>query len=323
MKRIAGALVFAALVLTGCSTVSLTTIPTVPAQVPAPGGAAAATAPGAPAAQNCGDLLASYRPLDPMPGPGQMPAGSTMAKIVQRGKLIVGVDQNTLNMGFRDPFTGQIQGFDIDMARAIAQALFGDPDAIQLHALTSDQRIPALQHGDVDLVVRTMTITCDRIKQVNFSSVYYEAQQRILVRKNSGITGSEQLGGKKVCATKGSTSLAPIQALPSKPATVAVADWTDCLVMLQQGQVDAVSTDDVILAGMAAQDRYTEVVGGSLGPQPYGIAIPLQNVDLVRFVNGVLDRVRTNGTWTASYEKWLGGLLPGATPAPPVPRYRS
>ncbi|KAA9149617.1 glutamate ABC transporter substrate-binding protein [Amycolatopsis acidicola] len=323
MKRLAGALLFVALVLTGCSTVSMTTIPIVPAQEPVPGGAAPATASTAPAAQNCGDLLASYRPPSPMPSPGQMPAGSTMAKIQQRGKLIVGVDQNTLNMGFRDPFTGQIQGFDIDMARAVAQALFGDPDAIQLRALTSDQRIPALQNGDVDIVVRTMTITCDRAKQVNFSSVYYEAQQRILVRRNSGITGSAQLAGRKVCATKGSTSLAAVQALPAKPVAVGVADWTDCLLMLQQGQVDAVSTDDVILAGMAAQDRYTEVVGDSLGPQPYGIAIPLQNTDMVGFVNGVLERVRANGTWTASYGKWLGGLLPGATPAPPAPRYRS
>jgi len=320
--RVATALAAVALTLAGCATVATTTIPTAPAQVPVPGGAAPATASSAPAAPDCGDVGASLRPPNPLPAPGQMPAGSTMARIVQRGKLVVGVDQNTLNMGFRDPFTSQIQGFDVDMARAVAQAIFGSPDAIQLRALTSDQRIPALQNGDVDIVVRTMTITCDRLQQVNFSTVYYDAQQRILVRKNSGITGADQLAGKKACATKGSTSLNTLLALPSQPTAIGVADWTDCLVMLQQGQIDAVSTDDVILAGMAAQDRYTEVVGSSLGDQPYGMAIPKQNEDFVRFVNGVLERVRTNGTWTASYQRWLGGLLSGSTPAPPAPRYR-
>jgi polar amino acid transport system substrate-binding protein len=322
VRALAAALGVAALTLAGCASVTTTTIPTVPAQVPAPGGAAPAAASAAPPEQQCGDPLASLAPLNPLPGPGQMPAGSTMTKIVQRGKLIVGVDQNTLNVGFRDPFTGQIQGFDIDMARSIAQALFGTPDAIQLRALTSDQRIPALQNGDVDIVVRTMTITCDRLKQVNFSSVYYEAQQRTLVKKDSGITGPDQLGGKRVCATKGSTSLSTVLAQPTKPTAVSVSDWTDCLVMLQQGQVDAVSTDDVILAGMAAQDRYTEVVGSSLASEPYGIAIPLQNQDMVSFVNGVLDKVRTNGTWAASYNRWLAALLPGSVAAPPTPRYR-
>ncbi|HJQ45569.1 MAG TPA: glutamate ABC transporter substrate-binding protein [Amycolatopsis sp.] len=319
---IALALAAAAVVLAGCAGISTTTIPTVPAQVPAPGGAAAATASNAPAAPDCGDVEASLRPPNPLPSAGQMPAGSTMEKILQRGKLIVGVDQNTLNMGYRDPFTSQIQGFDIDMARTIAQAIFGTPDAIQLRALTSDQRIPALQNGDVDIVVRTMTITCDRLQQVNFSTVYYDAKQRILVKKNSGITGADQLAGKRVCATKGSTSLTTVLDLPSKPAGVGVTDWTDCLVMLQQGQVDAVSTDDVILAGIAAQDRYTEIVGAPLADEPYGMAIPKQNEDFVRFVNGVLERVRTAGTWTASYQRWLGGLLPGKTPAPPAARYR-
>jgi polar amino acid transport system substrate-binding protein len=321
MKR-ALTLAFAALVLTGCATVTTTSVPTVPAQVPMPGGAAPAATSAPAAAAQCGDVLASARPLSPLPAPGQMPAGSTMAKIAQRGKLVVGVDQNTLNMGFRDPFTGQLQGFDIDMARAVASALLGDPNAIQLRAITSDQRIPALQKGDVDLVVRTMTITCDRRTQVAFSSEYYEAQQRILVKKNAGIGGADQLAGKRVCATKGSTSLATVQALPAKPTAVAVTDWTDCLVLLQQGQVDAVSTDDVILAGMAAQDRYTEIVGASLAPEPYGIAVPKDNVDMVRFVNGVLDQVRANGTWAASYDHWLGDLLPGPAPAPPAPRYQ-
>jgi polar amino acid transport system substrate-binding protein len=321
--RLALVLAAAVVMLAGCSSsIGTTTIPTVSAVVPKPANAADLTAPPSVTAQDCGDKLASLRPRGPLPAPGQMPAGSTMEKIVQRGKLIVGVDQNTLNVGFRDPFSGEIQGFDIDMARNIAAALFGDPNAIQLRALTSDQRIPALKAGDVDIVVRTMSITCDRLKEVDFSAVYYEAKQQVLVKKNSGISGIEGLGGKRVCATKSSTSLSNIANSAAKPIGVSVSDWTDCLVMLQQGQVDAVSTDDVILAGMAAQDRYTEVVGAPMANEPYGMAIPKQKEDFVRFVNAVLEQVRAGGTWKASYERWLDGLIPGPPPSPPVPRYK-
>jgi polar amino acid transport system substrate-binding protein len=321
--RLALVLATAVVMLAGCSSgIETTTIPTVSAVVPKPANAADLTAPPSVTAQDCGDKLASLRPPNPLPQPGQMPAGSTMEKIVQRGKLIVGVDQNTLNVGFRDPFSGEIQGFDIDMAHNIAAALFGNPNAIQLRALTSDQRIPALKAGDVDIVVRTMSITCDRLKDVNFSAVYYEAKQQVLVKKNSGVSGIDQLGGKRVCATKSSTSLSNIAGSAAKPIPVSVSDWTDCLVMLQQGQVEAVSTDDVILAGMAAQDRYTEVVGAPMANEPYGMAIPKQNEDFVRFVNGVLEQVRANGTWKVSYEHWLDGLIPGPPPSPPVPRYK-
>jgi polar amino acid transport system substrate-binding protein len=321
--RLTLVLVAAVLALAGCASgTSPTTIPAVSAVVPKPANAAELTAPPSAAVQECGDKLASLRPLSPMPKPGGMPSDSTMAKIVQRGKLIVGVDQNTYNVGFRDPFTGDIQGFDIDLARGIATALFGSPDAIQLRAITSDQRVPMLKSGEVDIVVRTMSITCDRLVDVNFSAVYYEAQQQVLVKKNSGFTGMDSLGGKRVCATKSSTSLRNIANAPAKPVGVSVSDWTDCLVMLQQGQVDAVSTDDVILAGMAAQDKYTEVVGPSIAAEPYGMAIPKQNEDFVRFVNGVLEQLRANGTWTASYRRWLDGLIPGPPPAPPTPRYK-
>ncbi|MET0133194.1 MAG: glutamate ABC transporter substrate-binding protein [Kibdelosporangium sp.] len=316
-------LVAALAALAGCgASTATTTIPTVSAVVPKPANAADLTAAPTATVQECGDKLASFRPTGPLPPPGQMPANTTMQRIQAKGKLVVGVDQNTYNMGFRDPFTGEIQGFDIDMARNIAAAIFGDPNKIQLRAVTSDQRIPALKAGDVDIVVRTMSITCDRLKEVFFSTVYYEAKQQVLVRKNSGITGIEALGGRRVCATKSSTSLRNIAEAPSKPIGVSVSDWTDCLVMLQQGQVDAVSTDDVILAGMAAQDRYTEVVGAPLANEPYGMAIPRQNDDFVRFVNAVYERARADGTWAASYGRWLDNLIPGPPPAPPAPHYQ-
>jgi polar amino acid transport system substrate-binding protein len=163
-----------------------------------------------------------------------------------------------------------------------------------------------------------MTITCDRLQQVNFSTEYFDAGQRILVTQGSPVRGPADLGGRRVCATAGSTSIQTIAALPSHPVPVSVTDWTDCLVMLQQGQVDAVSTDDTILAGLAKQDPHTVVVGDRFADEPYGLAMSKDAPDFVRFVNGVLDRMRADGTWARIYSRWLGG----AAPAPPAARYK-
>jgi len=316
-------LVAAAVLLAGCS---VEAAPPADQQVsfrqPEPVGASvlagpATTTTGPPPAA-C-DVTASLRPEGLLPPEGQMPAGSTMAAIVASGRLRVGVDQNSYLFGFRDSFSGELEGFDIDIARQVAKALFGDPSRIQFVTLTSAQRIPALQQNQVDIVVRTMTITCERKNDVDFSTVYYQAGQRVLVDRGAGFTSLDSLAGRRVCAASGSTSIANLAKAPSKPVPVAVPNWTDCLVMLQQGQVDAVSTDDNILAGLAAQDRSTEVVGPRLSEEPYGIAVAKGREDLVRFINAVLERIRADGTWTAIHQSWLAEL--GAVPAPPPARY--
>jgi polar amino acid transport system substrate-binding protein len=251
-----------------------------------------------------------------------MPPGSTMAAIFERRRLIVGVDQNTELWGFRNPSTGRLEGFDIDLAREIARAIFGDPDRIDLRVYDAGDRESALTSGQVDLVVRTYSVTCERKKTVDFSTVYYDAHQKILSVKGSGIDSAAALGGKKVCAISGTTSVPRLLALNPKPIVVPfVANWTDCLVMLQQGQVDAVSTDDAVLAGLAKQDPNVAVVGPSLEDEPYGIGVKLENKDLVRFVNGVLDRIRGDGTWERLYQTWLVSYL-GPSPGPPPPRYQ-
>ncbi|GGU14617.1 glutamate ABC transporter substrate-binding protein [Lentzea flava] len=241
-----------------------------------------------------------------------------MDRILKRGRLIAGVDQNSYLMGFRNSFTGEIEGFDVDVVRQIAKAIFGDEKKVQFKVVTSAERIPVLQRGEVDLVVRTMTITCERLQHVDFSSVYYQAGQRVLVRRNSGITGVDSLKDKRVCVASGSTSLGNV--VNRVKTTVSVPNWTDCLVMLQQGQTDAISTDDTILAGLAAQDPYTEVVGSRFTEEPYGVGVPKGQEDLVRFVNGVLERMRADGSWNGIYRRWLSTL--GPAPAPPVARYR-
>jgi polar amino acid transport system substrate-binding protein len=259
------------------------------------------------AAPACDPKASSLRPS----GPPQVTSGSFMAKIRARGYLIAGVDQSTYHFGFLNPLNGQIEGFDIDMVQAVAKAIFGDThNRVRFKAISDAQRIPDVTSGAVDIVAHTMTITCDRLKQVGFSSVYFDAAQRVLVLKDSRVASLAGLRGQKVCATNGSDSLDRIGAAGAVP--VGVPYWTDCLVLLQQGDVAAISTDDSILDGLAAQDPWTKLVGPQLTDEPYGLAISRQHPEFVQFVNAVLQQLRTDGQWEQSYAHWIGGQ--GAIP---------
>lgn len=249
-----------------------------------------------------------------------MPAGSTMAKIVTRGWLVAGVNQNAYRVGHRDPQTGELVGFEIDIVRAIAFALFGDPNRVKYAAIDASDREAALRDGRVDVVVRTMTMTCEAWRSVDFSTEYYTAHQRLLVPAGSGVTEIEDLSGHKVCAAEGSTSLSNITRFNPDAIPVSTRDIVDCLVLLQQNQISAVSTSDILLVALAAQDPRTAIVGRSLKDQPYGVAVAKSTPDLVRFVNGVLQRIRDDGSWAASHSRWLTTL--GPPPAPPAARYQ-
>jgi polar amino acid transport system substrate-binding protein len=279
-----------------------------------------ATAPST-AAPPCGDVTASLHPPGVMPAPGAMPAGSYMARIERRGYLIAGIDQNTLLFAYFNPLAGQLQGFEIDMLGQLANAIFGSrPGNIMFKAITTAQRVPAVRAGTVDVVADAMTITCQRRRQVDFSTVYYDAGQKILVPSNSSARRVQDLGGKPVCATVGSTSLDALEHVVPAPIPYKVAQRTDCLVALQQGLVDAVTSDDSILLGFQAQDPDTKVVGPRFADEPYGMAISKAHPDFVRFVNGVLARMRADGSWQAIYARWLGKLT-RTVPAPPPAHY--
>ena len=130
--------------------------------------------------------LASYAPDIPRPAPGAMPAGSKMAEIAQRGYLKVGVSADTYNFGFWNPLVGELQGFDVDMAHAVAKAIFGDPNAIKFTVMSLGQRQKALTDNAVDMVADVYTMTCGRWNDIAFSSQYFSADKKILVAKDSG-----------------------------------------------------------------------------------------------------------------------------------------
>jgi polar amino acid transport system substrate-binding protein len=145
---------------------------------------------------------------------------------------------------------------------------------------------------------------------------YFAARQGLLVPSDSVAQSIGALRGRRVCATIGSTSIENVMRHPGV-IPYPVAQRTDCLVALQEGAVDGIASDDAILRGFAAQDPYTRLVTEPRSPAPYGIAISLDHPDFVRFINGVLARIRADGTWRRIYAKWFGT----PAPPPPTPRY--
>jgi polar amino acid transport system substrate-binding protein len=277
-----------------------------------------------PPSVSCKDATASLRPPATLPAPNAMPAGSFMAKIRRQGFLIAGVNAGAYKFGALNPATGQIEGFEIDLVNELAQAIFGTAkNHVRLVALTVPQRFTAVEKGRVDIVVDTITITCYRRTLVDFSAVYYDATQRLLVPLHSGIGGIDALAHKPVCATAGSTPIQVMDAMPEskRPTVVGKSQAIDCLVALQEGKIAGISTDSSILLGFTAQDPNTQIVGSSLGDVPYGMAISKAHPDFVRFVNGVLARLERDGTWQRLYAKWLGDFTRGPAPGPPPAQY--
>jgi polar amino acid transport system substrate-binding protein len=267
----------------------------------------------------------SYAPDGPLPSPSDLPAGSTMEAIRERGKLRIGVSADTLLFGARNPLTGQIEGFDIDMLKEVAKAIFGVSDDevydyLDFVVIPYSQRIPKLRNHEVDIVAHTMTINCVRWQQIAFSSEYYTSGQRVLVEVTSPYTSIDALAAANatVCVPDGSTNQEKLADYPSIKA-VAVADISDCLVALQAGEVQAITGDDTVLAGLGAQDPATAVVGDPFTAEPYGLGIAAEHVDFVKFVNALLDEMRDNGRWQEIYNRWLFQMLGAQTP--PAARY--
>ncbi len=278
-------------------------------------------APAPPATQpDCGDPLMSYTPAGAMPQPLAMPAGSYMAKIQQRGRLIAGVSADSFNLGARNPVSGQIEGFDIDMVRAVAKAIFGDPNKVELRVISSPQRIPVLQKEQVDIVARNMTINCSRWQDIAFSAEYYRSGQKTLVPLDSTAKSIEDLDNKTICAPARSTSLDNLKKQNPQAIPVTADTDTGCLALFQAGKAYAISGDDTVLAGDVAQDPYAKVLPQRFSDEPYGLGMSLKHPEFVRFVNQALDQMKTSGAWMISYNKWLMPAL-GELKSPPASLY--
>ncbi|WP_059050592.1 glutamate ABC transporter substrate-binding protein [Paenibacillus senegalimassiliensis] len=233
--------------------------------------------------------------------------GAALGKIKERGKLVVGVKYDTKLFGLKDPASGNVEGFDIDISKAIAKHILDDENAIELKEVTSKTRIPMLNNGEIDMVVATMTITEERKQEVDFSDVYFQAGQSLLVKKGSPIQGIEDVtADTTVLGTKGSTSVKNIRDQVSGVKVLEFDNYQDAFNALKAGQGAALTTDDSILYGMAAQDPNYEVVGKPFTDEPYGIAVQKGNTDVVEAINETLKALHDSGEYDAIYEKWIG-----------------
>ncbi|MHC5258419.1 glutamate ABC transporter substrate-binding protein [Streptomyces sp. UC4497] len=270
--------------------------------------------------------------------PSSSESGSAVQAVKDRGYLSVGVDQNSYRWGYRDPNstakTSELEGFDIDLAHEIAGEILGDRDAVRFRAIPTNERIPAIQRGDVDMVVRTMTISCDRLKDVAFSTGYFQTGQQVLAPKASkDIKGyGASLANKRVCTAAGSTAESSLEDGKKKPVdegglpqstdiSTTVPNQLDCLVRLQLGEVDAVVTDGALAASQAAQDPTVQLKGEPYTEEFYGVAMKKGADDLVRRVNQVLVDYRKSDGWQKSYDHWLKPAL-GSSSGPPAPKYQ-
>lgn len=233
----------------------------------------------------------------------EFPAGTTMAEIQNRGEITIGVKFDVPPFGFQNPQTGEVEGFDVDLGEAIADALGVEANFIEA---ISDNRIPFLRDGTVDLILSTMTITGERDQEIDFSEPYYLAGGRVLVPEGSDIQGIDDLGGNRVCTARGSTYQESIREQAPDADLRLIDTYSECFELIQTGAVDAISTDDVILTGMIIQDDTLEIVGDTFTTEPYGAGVTEGDTEFAEFVSGVIAEYKEDGRWDEAYEEWIG-----------------
>jgi putative glutamine transport system substrate-binding protein len=299
-------LVALALLLAACGATETPVVNTGPTATPASGGGAGAprtgatgTARAATGATTTGTARAATA--------AAASSGPALAAIRQRGTLRVGVKYDTPPFGSLDPRTNQVGGFDVDLARAIAGQILGDPQKVELIQVTSGNRIPQVQNGQIDLFLATATITNARLQEINFSDTYYRAGQSLLVRKDSPIKTYQDLAGRNVCSVQGSTPEQTIRRLVPSANVTLFETYPECFTALRGGRVDAITTDNVILAGLQQQDPNNyQLVGGLFTFEPYGAGIAKGNTELTGAVNNALREIERSGEYARIHQRWLG-----------------
>jgi len=257
-------------------------------------------------------------------------AGTTMATLQGKGKIVVGVKFDQPGLGQKNPLTNKVEGFDVEIAKQIALGIFGgnisDIDSkIEFKESITANRETFLENGTVDMVVATYTINDARKQRIDFAGPYYVAGQDIMVKvSDNSIKGVNDLNGKKTCSVRGSTPAANVKAKAPQADLTEFDQYSDCVQALRDGRVQSVTTDNSILLGFVnTSPTEFKIVGNKFTDEPYGIGVKRGDDAFRTFINDRLEAIYANGEWAKLFAATLGKLgIPTPTP-PPVNRYAS
>jgi glutamate transport system substrate-binding protein len=251
-------------------------------------------------------------------------AGTTMAELAEAGTITVGTKFDQPGFGLLNP-DGVPEGFDVEIATIVAAELGIAAEDIEWVETVSANREPFIQNGQVDIVVATYTINDARKQVIDFAGPYYEAGQDIMVAKGNplAIEGPEDLAGKNVCSVEGSTPAENIRTSYPEAQLTLFDVYSKCADALTNGQVDAVTTDNVILTGLVAGNTEGfELVGNPFTEEPYGIGLTKGDTEFRNFINDTLEQSFEDGSWADAWDRTAGAISGTEAPEPPtVDRY--
>ncbi|MET8333407.1 glutamate ABC transporter substrate-binding protein [Streptosporangium canum] len=269
--------------------------------------------PGVPGEAKGGDLLAKA----PVAAAADILPGSTMEKIKQRGELIVGGSLDAPLLSQQNPTTGEVEGFDADMGKALAKYIIGEPK-VKIVNSASETREALLSNGTVDVVFQTYTITPERAKQVAFAGPYYSSGLSLAVRKGTaGIAKPEDLNGKTVIAGANTPAIPAIKKLAPQAKIVTFGSDPECMQALKQERGDAYVQDETLLVANAQKDPSVQVVGQPFTSDPYGIGLKHGDEQFKKFVNDWLKKIQGDGLWQQTWKNSIGTVVQGEAPTPP------
>ena len=276
-------------------------------------------------AAGCGDDDDPDTPEAAVEEEPEFAAGTTQARLAEQGSIRIGTKYDQPGLGNINLETDEPEGFDVEIGKIVAGKLGIEAGDIEWVETVSANREAFIVNDRVDLVTATYTINDERKEQVDFAGPYYVAGQDLLVAEDDdSINGPDDLAGKRVCAATGSTPIENIRENYPDAEPVEFDTYTECVDQLEAGQIDAVSTDDIILAGYAADPKYEgkfRVVGETFSEEPYGIGLKKGEDEWRTFLNDTLEEAYEDGSWEEAFDATLGASGVEAPEPPPVDRY--
>ncbi len=238
---------------------------------------------------------------------GWSAAQSTLELVKKRGKLIAGVKTDFPPFGTIDA-GGKNVGFDVDVARLFAGALFNDANQVELVAVTSGNRIPFLQSGKIDIIIATVTVTDERRQVVEFSEPYFLSGSLLLVPKASAARGLEDMAGKTIAVVQGAIQDKDVAELQPKATRIKFGKVSEAVLAVKGGRADAYVHDDIVILSLAKENPDLKAVGKPFMPRPYGIAVRKGDTEFIQWVNAQLDRMRKDGTYDRLWKHYFADV---------------